>query len=239
MESTAFFEKKLSLTPTDLNELKKTPIDDILLRKAKEAMESKCSEHGFVLPGSVKLLSRSMGYFEAARFTGDTVYYVKAEGKIIYPANGVRVIGEVIRKNKMGLIVDYNKAIRIQVPRDLHLGSEEFEALQIGDVIEIEIKCSTFAINDPYILSTGVFVEKKEAITEGIVVPRSEGVPESKEDYPPSGGVPESKEDITEAVEKAVDEDEDAEDEDAASIGEEESEEEEELADSGEESAEE
>ena len=239
MESTAFFEKKLSLTPTDLNELKKTPIDDILLRKAKEAMESKCSEHGFVLPGSVKLLSRSMGYFEAARFTGDTVYYVKAEGKIIYPANGVRVIGEVIRKNKMGLIVDYNKAIRIQVPRDLYLGSEEFEALQIGDVIEIEIKCSTFAINDPYILSTGVFVEKKEAITEGIVVPRSEGVPESKDDYPPSGGVPESKEDITEAVEKAVDEDEDEEDEGAASIGEEESEEEEELADSGEESAEE
>ena len=239
MESTAFFEKKLSLTPTDLNELKKTPIDDILLRKAKEAMESKCSEHGFVLPGSVKLLSRSMGYFEAARFTGDTVYYVKAEGKIIYPANGVRVIGEVIRKNKMGLIVDYNKAIRIQVPRDLYLGSEEFEALQIGDVIEIEIKCSTFAINDPYILSTGVFVEKKEAITEGIVVPRSEGVPESKDDYPPSGGVPESKEDITEAVERAVDEDEDEEDEGAASIGEEESEEEEELADSGEESAEE
>lgn len=236
MESTAFFEKKLSLTPTDLNELKKTPIDDILLRKAKEAMESKCSEHGFVLPGSVKLLSRSMGYFEAARFTGDTVYYVKAEGKIIYPANGVRVIGEVIRKNKMGLIVDYNKAIRIQVPRDLHLGSEEFEELQIGDVIEIEIKCSTFAINDPYILSTGVFVEKKEAITEGVVVSRSEGVAESKEDSP-SGGVAESKEDISEAEEKIKDEDE--EDEDTASVGEEESEEEEKLADSGEESAEE
>jgi hypothetical protein len=228
MESTAFFEKKLSLTPTDLNELKKVPVEDILLRKAKAAMESKCSEHGFVLPGSIKILSRSMGYFEAARFTGDTVYYVKAEGKVIYPVDGVRVIGEVVRKNKMGLIVDYNKAIRIQVPRDMHLGSEEFEAIEIGDVIEVEIKCSTFAINDPYILSTGIFIEKKEAITEGITapLPNSGGVPESKEDIPYSpGGVPESKGD------------EEEEEQSSEGEAEEESEEEEELVDSEEESA--
>lgn len=218
MESTAFFEKKLSLTPTDLNELKKTPVEEILLRKAKDAMENKCSENGFVLPGSLKILSRSMGYFEAARFTGDTVYYVKAEGRIVYPTDGARVVGEVVRKNKMGIIVDYNKAIRIQVPRDLHLGSEEFEAIEIGDVIEIEIKCSTFAINDPYILSTGVFIEKKEAINQGIDISRSDGVQESKEDLPISSGVMETKE--------AESKDEDA--------GEEE---EEELADSDEESA--
>jgi hypothetical protein len=226
MESTAFFEKKLSLTPTDLNELKKTPVEDILLRKAKEAMESKCSEHGFVLPGSLKILSRSMGYFEAARFTGDTVYYVKAEGRIVYPADGARVVGEVIRKNKMGIIVDYNKAIRIQVPRDLHLGSEEFEAIEIGDVIEVEIKCSTFAINDPYILSTGVFVEKKEAINEGaIVAPRSDGVQESKEDLPEGTAIPSIIEKETEDIGKESEDEE----------GEEESEEEEKLADSDEE----
>jgi hypothetical protein len=224
MESTAFFEKKLSLTPSDLNEIKKTPVEDILLRKAKEAMESKCSEHGFILPGSLKVLSRSMGYFEAARFTGDAVYYVKAEGRVVYPADGTRVAGEVIRKNKMGIIVDYNKAIRIQVPRDLHLGSEEFESIEIGDVIEVEIKCSTFAINDPYILSTGVFVEKKEAITEGATIaPRSNGIQESKEDYPVSSGAIESKEVESDSGDEGE--------------REEESEEEEELADSEEESA--
>lgn len=222
MESTAFFEKKLSLTPSDLNEVKKVSVEDILLRKAKEAMENKCSEHGFILPGSIKLLSRSMGYFEPARFTGDAVYYVKAEGKVVYPADGARVIGEVFRKNKMGLIVDYNKAIRIQVPRDLHLGSEEFESIDIGDVIEVEIKCSTFAINDPYILSTGVFIEKKEAVTEGIVAPpRNTGVQESKEDM---SDVEEEVKTV-EAVEKTSDD------------AEEQSEEEEEIADSEDESA--
>ncbi len=166
MESTAFFEKKISLTPGEFNEVKKESIESLLEKKAKQLIENKCSEQGFVLPGTIKLLSRSMGYFESARFTGDAVYYLKLEGKVVYPADGVRVIGEVIRKNKMGLYVDYRKAIRIQVPRDLHIGSEEYEEVDVGDTIEVELKRSKFQINDPYILASAMFIEKK-AGTEG------------------------------------------------------------------------
>jgi DNA-directed RNA polymerase subunit E'/Rpb7 len=158
MESVAFFEKKLSLLPQEFNEVKSNSMDDILLKKAKETMENKCSEQGFVLPGSIVLHSRSMGYFEAARFTGDAVYYVKLEGKVIYPVDGIRVTGEVIRKNKMGLYVNYRDAIRIQIPRDLHLGNEVFDNVQVGDTVQVELKRSKFAINDLYILSSGVFI---------------------------------------------------------------------------------
>ncbi len=161
MESTAFFEKKINLTPGEFNEIKREPIDTILERKAKQLIENKCSEQGFVLSGTVKLISRSMGYFEAARFTGDAVYYVKLEGKVVYPADGIRVVGEVIRKNKMGLYVDYRNAIRIQVPRDLHIGSEEYENVEVGDMVEVELKRSKFQINDPYILASALFIEKK------------------------------------------------------------------------------
>jgi hypothetical protein len=166
MESTAFFEKKINLSPGEFNEVKKESIDSLLEKKAKQLIENKCSEQGFVLSGSVKLLSRSMGYFESARFTGDAVYYVKLEGKVVYPADGVRVVGEVIRKNKMGLYVDYRKAIRIQVPRDLHIGSEEYEEVEVGDTIEVELKRSKFQINDPYILASAMFIEKKSGGNE-------------------------------------------------------------------------
>lgn len=169
MESTAFFEKKISISPSEFNEIKKTSIEALLEIKAKQQLENKCSEQGFVLPGSVKILSRSMGYFESARFTGDAVYYVKLEGKIIYPVDGVRVIGEVIRKNKMGLYVDYRKAVRIQIPRDLHLGSEEYEAVEIGDMVEVELKRSKFQINDPYILASGLYVTTKSENTTTLV----------------------------------------------------------------------
>ena len=163
METIAFFEKKLSLTPSNFNELKTTSIDEILLKKAKEMVENKCSEHGYVVPGSIKLISRSMGYFEAARFTGDAIYYVKLEGTVIYPADGIRIIGKVIRKNKMGLYVNYKDAIRIQVPRDLHLGNRDYDAVEVDMNVLIELKRSKFAINDTFILASGLFITSNES----------------------------------------------------------------------------
>lgn len=166
MQTTALFERKIGLTPRDLNGLKKKSVDDILIVKLKELMENKCSEHGFVLPGSLKILSRSMGYYEHARFTGDAVYFIKAEGDVLYPADGVRVIGEVIRKNKLGLYLKYRKALKIQIPRDLHLGNEEFDRVEIGDNVEVELKKSRFQINDEFILTNGVFIRKVESGTK-------------------------------------------------------------------------
>ena len=183
MESTAFFERKISLTPKELNEVKTQPLEDLLIKKAKVIMENKCSEQGFVLPGSIKLLSRSMGYFEAARFTGDVIYYVKLEGSIVYPADGVKIIGEVIRKNKMGLYINYKNAIRIQVPRDLHLGNEEYDSIQIGDMVNIELKRSKFAIHDDFILASGLFISSEQKTvqeTESKSESESESEPESE-----------------------------------------------------------
>ena len=162
MESTVFFEKKVSITPKELNRVKTEPIDDILLQKAIQMIENKCSEQGFVLPGSVSLLSRSVGYFEAARFTGDSNYYVKLQAKVLYPVDGVRLYGEVIRKNKMGLYVNYNNAIHVQIPRDLHIGDEEFDKVEIGQYVLVELKRSKFAINDAFILSSGKYISKNK-----------------------------------------------------------------------------
>jgi hypothetical protein len=162
MESTAFFERKIALTPRDLNPVgvgERNGVDDLILRKLKQKLEEKCSEHGFVLPG-IKLLSRSMGAFEAARFTGDAVYFVKAEGRVLYPVDGMRVQGQVIRKNKMGLYVNYRDGLRIQVPRDLHLGNDAFEDVVVGDMVEVELKKAIFQINDPYILTNGLFLRR-------------------------------------------------------------------------------
>jgi len=205
MESVAFFEKKLSLTPQEFNEVKSNSMDDILLKKAKETMENKCSEQGFILPGSIVLHSRSMGYFEAARFTGDAVYYVKLEGKVIYPVDGIRVTGDVIRKNQMGLYVNYLNAIRIQVPRDLHLGNEKFDNVQVGDTVQVELKRSKFAINDLYILSSGIFID---IIDSSALIDNITGVDKEDEDED------EDEEDEEDDDEEDDDEDEDEEDED-------------------------
>jgi hypothetical protein len=198
MKSTAFFEKKINLTPAEFNEVKHESIESLLEKKAKQLIENKCSEQGFVLPGTIKLLSRSMGYFESARFTGDANYYLKLEGTIVYPADGIRVSCEVIRKNKMGLYADYNNAIRIQVPRDLHIGSEEYEEVEVGDIIEVELKRSKFQINDPYILASAIFISKTSGSEES---KREEAVEEKKASKGEKGEVEEGEEGATEEEE--------------------------------------
>ena len=186
MEATAFFEKKVSLNAKDLNKVGRTAkMDDLIMDKLRELLEDKCSEHGFVLPGTLSLVSRSMGYFEPGRFTGDAVYYVKASGQVLYPADGVRVIGEVLRKNKMGLYAVYRNALRIQLPRDLHMEgdiADQFDSIQIGDTIEIELKKSLFHVNDPNILTNGIFIAKKEPGAQVVEEAKEEAEEEEKEE---------------------------------------------------------
>jgi DNA-directed RNA polymerase subunit E'/Rpb7 len=156
MEYTAIFEERVPLTPKDLGKDIEN-IDDILLDKMSTRLENKCSRHGFVLPGTLKILSRSMGYVEKGRFTGDIVYHIQAEGKVLNPPTGIIIQGIVIRKNKMGMYVSFDDAIRVILPRDLHIGNEEFEAAEVGEVVKVEIQKSRFQVNDPYILSVGLF----------------------------------------------------------------------------------
>jgi DNA-directed RNA polymerase subunit E'/Rpb7 len=83
---------------------------------------------------------------------------VQAEGEVLNPPDGVVVEGEVIRKNKMGMYVSYENAIRVIVPRDLHIGQKEFEDVEIGERVQVEIKKARFQVNDPYILAVGIFL---------------------------------------------------------------------------------
>jgi hypothetical protein len=230
MEATAFFEKKVSLNAKDLNKVGRTAkMDDLIMDKLRELLEDKCSEHGFVLPGTLSLVSRSMGYFEPGRFTGDAVYYVKASGQVLYPADGVRVVGEVLRKNKMGLYAVYRNALRIQLPRDLHMEgdiADQFDSIQIGDTIEIELKKSLFHVNDPNILTNGIFIAKKEPGAQVVEEAKEEAEEEEKEE---EEEVEESDEEESEEEEvEEVEEVEEGEEEESEEESEEEEEEEEE-----------
>jgi ribA/ribD-fused uncharacterized protein len=172
MEVQSSFETKVTLSPEDLTLLANHKsrddkakrrdgygsIDDVIEKKIKETYEGKCSRSGYVLPNSVKLLSRSVGMVEKGRFTGDILFYAEATCKVYQPPEGVILAGRVTHRNRMGIYVDYNDhAIRIMVPRDLHIGNEEFDSIEVGDIVKVEIKKSRYQVNDVSILSVGVF----------------------------------------------------------------------------------
>jgi DNA-directed RNA polymerase subunit E'/Rpb7 len=123
---------------------------------------------------------------ERGRFTGSILYYIQAEAEVLNPPEGEVIDGIVIRKNKMGMYVSYNvkegdseaEAIRIIVPRDLHIGDEEFEKVEIGERVKVQIKKSRFQINDPYILSVGMFLSSTGKGVAPIVEAAEDAIPE-------------------------------------------------------------
>jgi len=160
MEVISNFETKVALTAKDLSKEIES-IDKLLEEKIKTQYEGKCSRNGYVVPNSVKLLSRSAGLIEKGRFTGDILFHAEAESTVLQPPDGYVLEGEVIRKNKMGMYVNHKDAIRVIVPRDLHIGDEEFDKVEVGEIVKVEIKKSRYQVNDTSILSVGVYRGKQ------------------------------------------------------------------------------
>ena len=165
MEHSVLFEEQVSLNSNDLSK-KISLINDILMEKVKNKLENKCSRYGFVLPGTLKMLSRSMGKASSGRFVADYLFQIQIQGDVLNPPDGEVLEGEVIRKNKMGIYLNYKNAIRIIIPRDLHIGNDDFDAVQIGDTVRVQIKKSRFQINDENILSVGLYLNNVKADVE-------------------------------------------------------------------------
>ena len=111
----------------------------------------------------------------------------------------------------MGLYINYNDAIRIQVPRDLHLNEPEFEEVQIGDNVYVELKRSKFAIHDTYILASGLFLRKDGTSRAS----KDESEEESEEEEEPSFALPEEvPAEVESEAEPEVEPEDDEEDED-------------------------
>jgi hypothetical protein len=181
METEAFFQEKVYLTPKDLrNDIES--VDNILIEKLKERLEQRCSPHGYDLPGTLEILTRSTGMVDAGRFSGDWAFLVKAKGRVLHPPEGTMVEVEVLKSNKMGIYAVYENAIRLMVPRDLHLGDEEFDSLRVGDRIKVEIQKSRFQLRDPFIVSVGIYRGRSGEPTRVIAPVEESSPPEEVEE---------------------------------------------------------
>jgi len=157
-----FIDQRISLKPTDLKEAS-ADIDSYLVAKIRKDLEGQCCTHGYVRPGSTQILARSMGQAEHGRFTGDFMFHCKVKVMCLLPAADQIVEGRILKMNKLGgyaLVVDEGRlreAMRILLPRDLHLGNTEFDALEVGQGVRIRLLRSRFQAKDAFIQSVGLF----------------------------------------------------------------------------------
>lgn len=157
-----YMDQRVTLSPSEFTQAA-TNINAYLEEKLRKKLEGQCCMHGYVRPGSTQILARSMGQAEHGRFTGDFIFQCKVRVACLLPHANQVFECRILTMNKLGayaLIVEggrLREAMRILVPRDLHLGNEEFNALEVGQGIRVRLLRSRFQANDPYIQGVGMY----------------------------------------------------------------------------------
>lgn len=164
MYHTVYLDQRISIIPAEINMISSPDsVKEILTTKLKEKYEHKCTASGYVRPDSIEILTRSMGVAENGRFTGNLLYDCKIKCDVLYPTAGSEIPVMVIKVNKMGAYAHYDDAIRVLLPRDMHVGIREFDTINEGDIVSVRLERSRFQANDPFISAVGTLVIDKAA----------------------------------------------------------------------------
>ena len=169
--NTILIDERVALTATEFN-LIKTPeeIKLLLEQKLKEKYEGRCHTSGYIQPGSLKLLGKSMGIFEHGRFTGNVIYDCRASCNIYVPIAKtilkVKIITKINEAGAYAILINEGEeqAMRILISREMHLGDVVFDTLELGMVVSVELLRTKFKTNDTYI--TGLAILHTEEVVD-------------------------------------------------------------------------
>jgi len=175
-----YLDQRVMLSPTEYEKAAED-IDAFLVSKIRKDLEDQCCTHGWVRPGSTQIMARSMGQAEHGRFTGDFIFHCKVKVACLLPHADQVLTCRIGTMNKLGayaLVVDEKRqsdAIRVLVPRDLHVGNAEFDDLQVGQGIRVRLLRSRFQKGDSFISAVGMYegrAPQADATVEGGEVPK-------------------------------------------------------------------
>jgi DNA-directed RNA polymerase subunit E'/Rpb7 len=151
-------EEYIYLKPADLN----NKIDEIILQKLKRKVEGKCIRVGYVIPGSLKILTRSLGIINNSNFDGITMYKIKFSVDVCNPAIGQVIQCQVFNIDKSQVIcyIDNpdSSPLEIYLFKHHHVGNADFAALKIGDIVNVKVGGSKWEFRDKIIITIAQFI---------------------------------------------------------------------------------
>ena len=116
-------------------------IQSSLLSQLKGQIEGRCGIEGYVQPKTSVITDYSLGKLNILR--SGVTYQVKFQADICYPRKGQILRVPVIFRSKIGVHAEQSP-LRVLLPRDLHIGNTDFEAIQEKDEIEFEVLGAEF-----------------------------------------------------------------------------------------------
>ena len=132
-------------------------IDENILREIQQ-IEGYCISCGYVKPGSVSIVSRSIGKTNTVNNSGDIYYNVVFSADIFKPFVVQKLNCVVEKINKLGLMAygEQNLPICVIIARQHH--EKSFKECKEKEHIQCEVVGSRYNINDKEIQIIGKFL---------------------------------------------------------------------------------
>lgn len=136
-------------------------IQSSLMAQLKMQYQGRCSAEGYIHKDSLTITNYSLG--RANYLKGGIDYYVSFQADICLPHIGQKFKVPVKIRSKIGIHAEM-LPIKVLIPRDLHIGNDEFDSIQPDDEIEFEVIGSQFKQGDEFIIVVGKLISKKSEL---------------------------------------------------------------------------
>jgi len=127
-------------------------IEASLLAQLRHKYEGVCAAEGYLLDRSIAILEHSLGRTNFIK--GGLDYTVKFQADVCMPHPGQAFRVPVTLKSKIGIHAEMTP-LKVLLPRDLHIGNEDFDRVKEGEDIEFEVVGSRFQQGDDSIVVLG------------------------------------------------------------------------------------
>lgn len=149
------FRTHVQLSP---NGITTGTMDEHILQKIQYNLEGVCSRFGYIRPGSIEIVRRSMGSLMKAHFNGHIRYDVVCKADVCNPVRGMVFKAVVRKKNELGVLAEGGIPIDgVQMPvldvliprRSAGIISDiDLETVDVGDEIFVEILGKRYQLHD-------------------------------------------------------------------------------------------
>lgn len=127
-----------------------------LLAQLRLKYEGICIAEGYIKEESIQIIDNSLGRANLIR--GGLDYTVRFHADVCLPHPGQKIRAPVALKSKIGIHAEV-KPLKILLPRDLHIGNEEFEQVEDKQEVELEVVGSRFQQGDTNIVVLGKLLQ--------------------------------------------------------------------------------
>lgn len=139
-------------------------VNEIILRKLKNKVESKCISDGYIKPESVKILTRTLGMLLNHDFDANINYEIMYIADVCNPKEGQLlevIVNTVDETNTVCYYMDEETSpIEVYLFKQHYLENQEYASLKQGDNIIIKILETQIEFGSSKILAIAEFIKK-------------------------------------------------------------------------------